>query len=54
MAVLPGNRPTRGQSEELVDPAVAAQQADYSIFEDLHVEYGTLDMARELVQWTQH
>ncbi|CAO2655671.1 Nn.00g044740.m01.CDS01 [Neocucurbitaria sp. VM-36] len=34
--------------------AAAAPQADFSIFEELHVaDYGALDMARELAEWIQ-
>ncbi len=29
--------------------ATAAQEADFSVFEDLQVDHGALDMARELV-----
>lgn len=54
MAVLQETGTHAGQSEEPVDPGVAAREADFSIFEDLHVDYGALDMARELVGWIQH
>lgn len=38
---------------EREDSVTAAQEADFSIFESLHVDHGALDMARELVEWMQ-
>ncbi|KAH6629193.1 fungal-specific transcription factor domain-containing protein [Boeremia exigua] len=53
MAVMQEPRAQDRNGEELNDAATAAQEADFSIFEDLHVDHGALDMARELVGWIQ-
>jgi hypothetical protein len=53
MAVMQEPDASACDREELRDPVAAAQEADFSIFEDLHVDHGALDMARELVEWMQ-
>ena len=51
MAVL---QDTSTPSEGVHEPVAAALEADFSIFEDLNVDHGALDMARQLVGWMQH
>lgn len=53
-ATMAAMQDVSAEGEELHDPVAAAQDADFSILEDLNVDHGALDMAREMVGWMQN